>query len=35
MKIKLDEFAFMPERAHDTDAGLDLKAPQCVGMKLL
>lgn len=27
MKIKLDEFAFMPERAHDTDAGLDLKAP--------
>lgn len=27
MKIKLDEFAFMPERAHGTDAGLDLKAP--------
>jgi dUTP pyrophosphatase len=27
MKIKLDEFAFMPERAHSTDAGLDLKAP--------
>lgn len=26
MKIKLDEWGFMPERAHDTDAGLDLKA---------
>ena len=24
MKIKLDEGAFMPTRAHDTDAGLDL-----------
>lgn len=27
MKIKLDDFAVMPERAHDVDAGLDLKAP--------
>ena len=27
MKIKLDEGAFMPERAHETDAGLDLKTP--------
>ena len=27
MKIKLDKNAFMPERAHDTDAGLDLKTP--------
>lgn len=26
MKVKLDEGAFMPERAHDTDAGLDLKS---------
>lgn len=26
MKVKLDEGAYMPERAHDTDAGLDLKA---------
>lgn len=26
MKIKLDEGAFMPTRAHDTDAGLDLYA---------
>lgn len=26
MKIKLDDGAFMPERAHATDAGLDLKA---------
>ena len=24
MKIKLDEGAIMPSRAHDTDAGLDL-----------
>ena len=27
MKIKLDEGAFMPERAHDTDAGLDIRSP--------
>ena len=27
MKIKLDDFAYMPERAHPTDAGLDLKTP--------
>lgn len=27
MKIKLDEGAFMPVRAHATDAGLDLKTP--------
>lgn len=26
MKIKLDEGAFMPERAHEWDAGLDLRA---------
>ena len=26
MKIKLDERAFLPTRAHDTDAGLDLYA---------
>ena len=26
MKIKLDPGAFMPERAHGTDAGLDLRA---------
>lgn len=26
MRIKLDEGAFMPERAHSTDAGLDLRA---------
>lgn len=26
MKIKLDEGAYMPERAHDTDAGPDLRA---------
>ena len=28
MKIVLDEMAFMPERGHPTDAGLDLKAPR-------
>lgn len=27
MKIKLDDGAFMPERAHDTDAGYDLRTP--------
>ena len=27
MKIKLDHMAWTPERAHDTDAGLDLKSP--------
>lgn len=26
MKVKLDNGAFRPERAHDTDAGYDLKA---------
>ena len=26
MKIKLDSGAFMPERGHQTDAGLDIKA---------
>ncbi len=27
MKIKLNEKAFMPTRAHETDAGLDLYSP--------
>jgi len=27
MKIKLDKDAFMPVRAHDTDAGADLRSP--------
>ena len=27
MKIKLDELAYMPMRAHETDAGLDLRSP--------
>lgn len=26
MKVKLDDGAFMPERAHPTDAGLDLRS---------
>lgn len=30
MKIKIDDGAFIPERAHDTDAGYDLRAPVCV-----
>ena len=30
MKVKLDDFAFIPERAHNTDAGLDLKSPICI-----
>lgn len=28
MKVKLDEGAFMPERAHKTDAGYDLFLPE-------
>ena len=28
MKIKVDEYGIMPTRAHDTDAGLDLYAPE-------
>ena len=28
MKIKLDPGAYMPEKAHATDAGYDLRAPQ-------
>lgn len=27
MKVKLDPGAYMPERAHPTDAGLDLRSP--------
>ena len=27
MRTKLDDRAYMPERAHDTDAGLDLRSP--------
>lgn len=27
LKVKLDDLAYMPERAHATDAGADIKAP--------
>lgn len=27
MKVMLDDGAYMPERAHDLDAGLDLRTP--------
>jgi len=27
MKVKLEPWAIAPERAHDTDAGLDIKSP--------
>ena len=27
MKVKLDKGAYMPERAHETDAGADLRTP--------
>ena len=30
MKIVLDDGAYMPERAHPTDAGLDLRTPRYV-----
>lgn len=29
MKIKLDPGAYMPERAHETDAGLDIRSKEC------
>ena len=32
MKIKLDKKAIMPTRAHETDAGLDLYAPESVAI---
>lgn len=28
MKVKLDPSAYMPERAHPADAGLDLRSPE-------
>lgn len=30
MKVKLEEWAYMPERAHSTDAGADLRSPRDV-----
>ena len=30
MKIAIDEGAFLPVRAHDNDAGLDLRSPETV-----
>ena len=30
MQVQLDPGAFLPERAHPTDAGLDLRSPQAV-----
>ena len=30
MKVKLDDGAFMPQRAHEQDAGYDLRTPVCV-----
>lgn len=30
MKVQIDEGAFLPERAHRQDAGLDIKSPVCV-----
>ena len=30
MKVKLEKWAYMPERAHETDAGADLKTPHDV-----
>ena len=30
LKVKLDDGAYMPERAHDTDAGYDLRTPRRV-----
>lgn len=30
MKVKLESWAYMPERAHSTDAGADLRSPYSV-----
>jgi dUTP pyrophosphatase len=30
MKVKLEKWAYMPERAHSTDAGADLRSPRDV-----
>ena len=30
MKVKLEKWAYMPERAHETDAGADLRTPHDV-----
>ena len=32
MRVKLESYGIMPERAHDTDAGLDIKSPVRVGV---
>lgn len=32
IKVKLDNYAFEPTRAHEWDAGLDLKTPVAVGL---
>lgn len=33
MKIMLDDGAYMPVRGHDTDAGLDLRAPKRIMLR--
>lgn len=33
MDIKLDNYAFMPQRAHPTDAGLDLRSTENIYLK--
>lgn len=30
MKVMIDEDAYIPTRAHDTDAGLDLRSPETI-----
>lgn len=32
IRVKLDEGAYAPERAHATDAGLDIKSPISIGV---
>jgi dUTP pyrophosphatase len=33
IKTKLSSMAYLPERAHDTDAGADIRTPECFTLK--
>ena len=33
VNVKLDDYAYMPERAHDTDAGADIRTPHAFSIR--